>query len=260
MGNKKSIVVTGAASGIGRETALLFASKGWFVGIFDVNMEGLESLRAEIGEDNCFLAPMDVSDVESVGGAIAAFVEKTGGKIDVLFNNAGIANMGPNEEVPIEDQHKVVDINFKGILTCNHASLPHLKNTPDSRIISMCSASAIYGIPELAVYSATKHAVKALTEALNIEFEKHDITVSDILVPYVRTPLVTDADVQAFSIQKMGVRVEPAQVAATVWEAAHGAKVHWYMTGSLRLLLLLFWLFPFAKRAIIKAQTATPDQ
>jgi short-subunit dehydrogenase len=123
----------------------------------------------------------------------------------------------------------------------------------------MCSASAIYGIPELAVYSATKHAVKALTEALDIELEKYGITVSDILVPYVRTPLVTDADVKAFSIEKMGVHVEPRQVAETVWKAAHGSKIHWKMTGALKLLLSLFWAFPFAKRSIIKSQTASPN-
>ncbi len=260
MERRKNIFITGAASGIGRETALLFAKNGWFVGIVDVNEGGLASLASEIGEDNCLLAIMDVTDVESVAKAVEAFVGKTDGTMDVLFNNAGIASMGPNEEIPIEAQHKIVDVNFKGILNGIHVSLPHLKNTPGSRIISMCSASAIYGIPELAVYSATKHAVKGLTEALNIELEKYGIIVSDILVPYVKTPLVTDADVKAFSVEKMGVKVETAQVAETVWKAAHGSKVHWKMTGALRLLLVLFWAFPFAKRSIIKAQTISPDQ
>ncbi len=259
MERKKNIFITGAASGIGRETALLFAKNGWFVGIVDVNEDGLVSLRSEIGEENCCLAVMDVTDLQSVGNAVEAFVGKTGGTMDVLFNNAGIAHMGPNEEIAIEDQHKIVDVNLKGILSCIHVGLPHLKNTPGARIISMCSASAIYGIPELAVYSSTKHAVKGLTEALDIELEKYGIIVSDILVPYVKTPMVTDPDIQAFSVKKMGVNVEAHQVAATVWKAAHGSRVHWKMTGALRLLLALFWVFPFAKRFIIKAQTMTPD-
>jgi NAD(P)-dependent dehydrogenase (short-subunit alcohol dehydrogenase family) len=259
MDRKKNIFITGAASGIGRETALFFGQKGWFVGIVDVNEEGLLSLKSEIGEDNCCHALMDVTDLDSVDKAVKAFAEKTGGKMDVLFNNAGIASMGPNEDIAIEDQHKIVAVNFTGILNCIHKSLPYIKDTPGARIISMCSASAIYGIPELAVYSATKRAVKALTEALDIELEKYGITVSDILVPYVRTPLVTDADVKAFSIEKMGINVEPRQVAETVWKAAHGSKIHWHMTRALKLLLALFWIFPFAKRSIIKSQTTSPN-
>lgn len=258
MDNRNSIFVTGAASGIGRETALFFARQGWFVGIVDVNEDGLLSLQSEIGEDNCCLRMMDVTNPQSVEESIRAFTEKTGGRINVLFNNAGIVNMGPNEEISIKDQHRIVDVNFKGILNCIHAGLPYLKKTPGARIINMCSASAIYGIPELAVYSATKHAVKALTEALDIELERYGIVVSDILVPYVRTPLITDASVKAFSVQRMGVKVEPAQVAATVWKAAHGSRLHWKITGAFRLLTILFWALPFAKRSIIKSLSLSP--
>ena len=260
MERRKTIIVTGAASGIGRETALFFARKGWFVGIFDVNEELLRSLQSEVGRDDCHLAVADVANIESVGNAVEGFVERTGDRINVLFNNAGVASMGPNEEISIEDQHKTVDVNLKGILNCIHKSLPYLKHTPGARIINMCSASAIYGIPELAVYSATKHAVKALTEALDLELEKYGITVSDILVPYVRTPLLTDAPVKAFSIEKMGINVEAEQVAAVVWKAAHGSKLHWIMTGKLRMLLFLFWAFPFARRRVVKGLATRPDQ
>ena len=260
MTDRKCILVTGAASGIGRQTALFFARKDWFVGAVDLNEEGLASLQAEIGKDNCYVALMDVADVDSVRKAVKALADRTGGRIDVLFNNAGIVRMGPNSEISIEDQHKIVDINFKGILSCIHCCLDYLKKTPDSRIINMCSASAIYGIPEMAVYSATKHAVKALTEALNIELKEHGITVSDILVPYVRTPLIMDAEVKAFSVARMGVNVEPAQVAETVWKAAHGSRLHWYMTGSMKLLLFLCWALPFAKRSIIRKMAMSPTK
>jgi len=241
MDSRKNIFITGAASGIGRQTALLFAKRDWFVGIFDLNENGLASLQSEVGANNCCMKIMDVTDPTSVRQSMQAFAEQTGGRLDVLFNNAGIAPMGRNEEIPLEDQHQTVDVNFKGILNCIHAGLPYLKSTPDSRIVSMCSASAIYGIPELAVYSATKHAVKALTEALDIELAKYKITVSDILVPYVRTPLITDAATKAFSVQRMGVRVEAAQVAETVWKAAHGRRLHWRMTANLKLMIGLLW-------------------
>lgn len=260
MKHKKNIFITGAASGIGRETALLFSKKGWFVGIFDVNEEGLKSLQSEIDESNSCLQLMDVVNLESVKGAVKSFTGKTGGRMDVLFNCAGIVRMGPNEKISINDQKLIVDVNFNGILNCIYFSLDYLKKTPDARIINMSSASAIYGIPELAVYSSTKHAVKGLTEALDIEFEPYGITVSDIIVPYVRTPMVMDALHKAFSVDKMGVNIEPSQVANTIWKAAHGKKVHWKISGALYALLALFWAFPFARRFIVKLLAMSPQQ
>lgn len=260
MKHRKCIFITGAASGIGRETALLFAKKGWFVGIFDVNEEGLLSLQSEIGNDNCCLRQVDVTDLDSVQKSVAAFVEMTGRRMDLLFNCAGILRMGPNDDISIEDQHLIVDINLKGILNCIHCSLDHLKNTSNARVINMSSASAIYGTPELAVYSSTKHAVKALTEALDIELERHGIIVSDITAPYVRTPMVTDAAHKAFSVEKMGVKISPVKVAKTVWKAAHRKKIHWRISGALYLLLFLSWAMPFARRFIVKSLAMSPHR
>ena len=252
MSASKNIFITGAASGIGRETALLFASKGWFVGIFDINEGPLEALQEEIGRKNCYLQQMDVTDFEDVQSAVNGFVEKTGGKMDVLFNNAGILRMGPFESISIKEQMMTVDVNFKGILNCINAALDILKHTKDARIINMSSASAIYGSPELAVYSSTKHAVKGLTEALNIEFESYDITVCDIMPIYVATPMVNEARHQAKSVEKLGVNLTADQVAEVVWKAANGKKLHWQMGGSIWTALLLTF-FPFLKRPLVKA-------
>lgn len=90
MEKKKAIFVTGAASGIGRATALLFGKKGWFVGIFDVNEEDLKFLLNDIGEANCFSKFMDVTDAKSVHTAVENFTETTGGQLNVIFNNAGV--------------------------------------------------------------------------------------------------------------------------------------------------------------------------
>lgn len=201
---------------------------------------------------------MDVTDVSAVKGGIGAFAEKTGGSIHALFNNAGILRMGMNETIPIADQHLIVDTNFKGILNRIDAALPYLKATPGAHIVNMASTSAIYGIPELAVYSATKHAVCAMTEALDIELADYGITVSDIVTPYVNTPMVTDAPVKAFSIEKLGVNVEPAEIAETVWKAVHGKKLHWKVQILTHILYFAFWLMPFAKRFIVKVLTIPP--
>jgi NADP-dependent 3-hydroxy acid dehydrogenase YdfG len=87
---RKSIFITGAASGMGRETAKLFAAKGWFVGAFDVNMEGLQTLQQEVGTDNCLIRRLDVTDKADFDATVAAFGDETDGKLDLLFSNAGI--------------------------------------------------------------------------------------------------------------------------------------------------------------------------
>ncbi len=252
MEDRKSIFITGAASGIGRETARLFAKKGWYVGISDVNSESLKKLESEITKGNCFSRVMDVTDPVSFQETVTAFSEKTGGKIDILFNNAGILRMGLNENIDLKDQHLIVDINIKGILNGVNASLPFLKKTPGARIISMCSTSSVYGLPELAVYSATKHAVCALTEAFDIELEKYGIRVCDIMAPYVATPMVTDAKHQAHSVASTGVNLKAEQIAALVWKAAHGKKLHWKIHYLTYVLFFAFWMMPFLKRPVTK--------
>jgi len=254
--DKKSILITGAASGIGRETALLFAKNGWYVGAFDVNEEGLKTLEAEIGQANCFIGRMDVTAPESVKSGIDAFSGKTGGSLDVLLNNAGILKFARLEDADLEVSHKIVDVNLKGCLSCIYYALKYLKKTPGSRIISLSSASAIYGVPELAVYSATKHAVSAVTEALAIELSDRGVKVCDIQPPYVQTPMLAGSE-NVYSIKKLGVRVQPQQVARTVWKAAHKDKLHWLM-GSGKLLNFLCWILPFGKGAVVKMLTMGP--
>jgi NADP-dependent 3-hydroxy acid dehydrogenase YdfG len=259
MERKKAIFITGAASGIGRATALLFGEKGWFVGIFDVNEKGLESLQYEIGETNCFSKFMDVTDTKSVQTALTAFTKMTEGQLDVIFNNAGVIKFGHFENVPILENHQVIDVNLKGVLNCIYYSLDYLKNTPGAKIINMASASAIYGIPDLAVYSSTKHAVCAMTEALDIELEKYGITVCDILAPYVNTPLL-DVPQNVYSLKKMGINIEPTQVAETVWKAANRKKLHWKIGGPTYVLIALYWLVPFIRRSIAKFLTIPPNE
>ena len=167
--DKKCIFITGAASGIGRETALFFAKKGWFTGIVDVNEDGLKQLETKIGPANCHVQMMDVTDPENVQNAIDTFAAETGGRMDVLLNNAGIIKFGFFETVDIADHLRIVDVNFKGCLNCIYYSLKYLRKTPGARIINMSSASALYGIPDVSVYSATKHALSAFTEALDFE-------------------------------------------------------------------------------------------
>jgi len=258
MTTRKSIFITGAASGIGRETALYFAGKGWFVGITDVNREGLESLEQQIGKENCYRSELNVVDTEATKTVMAEFGKRTGDTMHLLFNNAGIVKFGRFEEVDLAINLKMVDINLKGVLICTHSALPMLKNTPGSRVVTMSSTSNVYGIPDLSVYSAIKRGVLAITEALDIELEKYGITVSDITVPYVNTPFL-EVDEEVFSIKKMGIKTQPLEVAKTVFKAAQKKKLHWKINPATYALTFIFWLLPFVKRPIIKMLTVAPE-
>ena len=249
---QQSIFITGAASGIGRETARHFAARGWFVGATDVNDKALASLRTEIGIDSACFLTADVTRVDSLRRAVEEFSGRTGGRLDVLFNNAGVLYMGRHTGISLEDKQRTVDVNLTGVINGIEAFFDLLRKTPASRIITMSSASALYGTPELAVYSATKAAVSALTEALNIEFEPLGIHVCDVLSPYVQTPMITAAPVAATSVSRLGVHIPPRQVAQVVWRAAHGRRRHWQVGWMMRLLWLATNLFPFFQRPIVK--------
>lgn len=251
---KKSILITGAASGIGRSTAVLFAEKNWFVGLTDIDEPALKSLQQEIGEKNCCITKADVTRLEELKKAVDEFSSHTSGKMDLLFNCAGILHMGFYDEIGIENHVKTIEVNLLGVMFGIEAALPLLKNTGNSRVVSMNSACTLYGTPEIATYSATKFGMKGLTEALNIEFERFGVHVCDVMVPYVDTPLL-DKKRKAASVEKLGIKITPDQVAKLVWKTTLKKKVHW--TYQMKPFQFLTWLFPYARKPIVKFLTGT---
>ena len=220
MSQQSSILITGGGSGIGRETARLFASKNWLVGVADVNGDAAKATAAEIGP-NAVPLTVDVRNIESVRDMVANFTDRTGGRLDVLFNSAGVVFMAPNETIPQEQQDLTIDVNIKGVVNCCNAAFEALRATPGAHVISMSSTSAEYGTPDHAIYSGSKFFVRGFTEAMNIEWARHDINVSAILVAYVQTPMILEATQKAASVDKLGVKVKPNKVAQAVWKAAH---------------------------------------
>lgn len=251
-GHEKAIFITGAASGIGRETALLFAKQGWKVGAVDVDETGLGRLADEIGRDRCLAARLDVRDLAAYRETVAAFGRWTGGRMDALFNCAGVMRMGPFDQVPIEEHVRTVEINVIGVLYGISACLDLLKATPGAHIVSMGSASGVYGVPDLSSYSASKFFVRGLTEALNIEFERHGITVTDLMPLYVDTPMVRTQEYRAGSLHTFGARLTPRQIAGVVWKAVHGRKVHWMPGALLKTLTYVGNALPFVSKPTMK--------
>lgn len=230
---RKSIFITGAASGMGLETARLFHSKGWFVGGYDVNGAGLAALEKELGPENCIVAKLDVTDKDAYDAAVARFGEATGGKLDILYNNAGIGRGGLFEQMPFEDIMAVVNVNFIGVLNGIYAALPLLKATENSLCFTTSSSSATYGMPGIAVYSATKHAVKGLTEALSIEFRLIGVRAADVLPGLIDTPILPEGAAANAPKEGMFRAIPPVEVAKVVWEAYGSDKLHWYVPPEL---------------------------
>jgi NAD(P)-dependent dehydrogenase (short-subunit alcohol dehydrogenase family) len=221
------VLISGAAAGIGRATARLFASHGWMVGIGDVDEPGLALLQAELGERGIALR-LDVTRPADWQSALEAFFARTG-RLDVLVNNAGILISGPFESNALARHEALVDVNIKGVLYGCFAAREYLARTPGARLVNMSSSAAIYGQAALATYSATKFAVRGLTEALNIEWQDQGIRVMDVMPLFVQTGMVKDMN--AASVRRLGVRLTPEDVASVIYRAAtyRGSigKVHW---------------------------------
>lgn len=248
---ESAIFITGAASGIGRETALLFAERGWRVGIFDVNREGVDALAQQIGE-RALSGPLDVRDLAQYRERVAEFGRFSGGRMDALFNCAGIMRMGPFGEVPIEQQVLTVEVNIIGVLHGIHACLGLLKATSGAHILTMGSASGIYGVPDLATYSASKFFVRGLTEALSLELERDGIVVTDLMPLYVDTPMVRTQTYRAGSLETFGARLSPREIAELAWKAIHGRRVHWVPGALLKTLNYVGGAMPFVSRPTMK--------
>jgi NAD(P)-dependent dehydrogenase (short-subunit alcohol dehydrogenase family) len=270
----KSVFITGAGSGMGREGAKLFHAKGWRVAAVDRNDDGLAALNGELGDDRLWTRAVDVTDKAALDGALADFCAgNTGGGLDMMWNNAGIGESGWFEDVPYDAAMRVVDVNFKAVLTGAYGALPYLKKTSSSLMFSTSSSAGTYGMPRIAVYSATKHAVKGLTEALSVEWDRHGVRVADVLPGLIDTAILTTTtnhsddggapmtadELRATAPKKGMLRLMPASsVAEAAWQAYHNPKrLHWYVPKSIRLIDFFKGLSPeFVRRSIVKSLPA----
>lgn len=247
------ILITGAAAGIGFAAARRFAREGWEVGLMDLNEAALAEAAAAVGDHCTGTWVVDVTDEQAVAEAVGEFARQGDGRLDVLLNSAGILRIGPFAELSPGAHHQTFAINVNGTINVCHAAYPWLRDTAGARVINMSSASALYGVPQLASYSASKFAVRGLTEALNIEWAGDDIQVCDIMPPFVRTTMLTSQQVQPPIIERMGVNLVAEDVAEAIWQSLTSEEVHLPVSRSFRALVNVSkWVPGRATRAIMQ--------
>ena len=172
-------IITGGASGIGAATAAQFAQLGANVAVFDINTDGVKH----------FAQKVDITDDASVRAGVQAVAEKFGG-IDIVINNAGIGAQGTVEANDDEEWHRVLDVNVLGIVRVTRAALPHLRTSKAASVVNTCSIAATAGLPQRALYSASKGAVYSLTLAMAADHLREGIRVNCVNPGTADTPWV----------------------------------------------------------------------
>lgn len=252
MSSERSIFITGAAAGIGAEIARRFLNLGWRVGAYDI-AEVDPALYPQT-RGTLVTGKLDVTNVAQWEASLAEFCG-VGGTLDVLVNNAGILFSGPFEESLVEKHQATINVNVNGTINGCHAAHEYLFRTKNAVVVNLCSASAIYGQPELASYSASKFAIRGLTEALEIEWENQDIRVLALWPLFVQTNMVVGMDTA--STRSLGINLGPEDVADELIKAVLSpprfAKVHYPVGGQAKVFANLAQISPgWANRLLNK--------
>ena len=192
----KVVVITGASSGLGEATARLLANNGAKLVLGARRIDRLRALAADLGLNEDAVVTTDVTQVEQVK-ALVDHAVKLHGRVDVLINNAGLMPSSLLEKQQIEDWDQMIDVNIKGVLYGIAAALPHMSAQKSGHIINVASVAGHKVSAGGVVYSATKHAVRVISEGLRQEVKPHNIRTTIISPGAVDTELtqsVTDPD------------------------------------------------------------------
>jgi short-subunit dehydrogenase len=200
--NTRTVLVTGAASGIGYETARSFAKRGYQLVISDINEAALNEVQQEFSAAGarCFAKTCDVASIDSVAELCAAAIAESG-DIDILVNNAGVAYLGGFEETPLSDWRRIFDVNVMGIVHCINAFLPRMRAAGGrKKIVNVASLAGFSPAPNMSAYAASKHAVVGLSEVLALELYGSEISVLVVCPGIIETNITQGTGMTAPSI------------------------------------------------------------
>lgn len=185
--NQKSAVITGGGSGIGEAIAVLFAARGAFVQIVDLNIDAARAVVAKIahagGQASAYCA--NIADQEEVRQVFSQI-----NTIDILVNNAGVAHIGKADNTTEADFDRVCSVNIKGVYNCLHCAIPRMKENGGGVIVNMASIAALVGLPDRFLYSLTKAAVWNMTMTVAKDYLRDHIRCNSISPARVHTPFV----------------------------------------------------------------------
>lgn len=188
------VVITGAGSGIGRATALAFASRKARVYLVDIREDRLNDVKKEIEKDHgvAFVKVVDCTDADALK-SLAEEIHTQEGKVDVLHNNAGVGHMNDIQKTSLADWEWVMTLNFYGVVYGIDAFLPFmLKQKTPANIFNTASMAGLLGFPRMAPYCASKFAVVGLSESLNAELADQGVSVTAICPGLIKTNISAD--------------------------------------------------------------------
>lgn len=232
MSSQKVVIITGAALGIGRATALRFAGQGAVLALADVNTEGLEETKALLPEDTRLtLHAVDISQPDNCETLVGDVVAQHG-RLDVLLNVAGVLDWSPLGDFSQTRWDRLISVNLTSVFFLSQAAVPHLKAS-QGNIVNVASAAALVGIAYNSAYCASKAGVVGLTKAMAIELAADQVRVNAVCPSGVSTPMImaaglpegADMALIARSAPKLGRFIEADEVAATIaFLASHDAR------------------------------------
>ncbi len=223
----KVAFITGAASGIGRATAIAFAAEGARVAVLDRTEDALTETADAVRKAGAevLVIACDVSQPEQVETAVSRVVE-TFGQLDIAFNNAGVENKAaPVHEIELAEWDRILDINLRGTFVCMKHELAQMVQQGSGVIVNTSSGAGVRGVAGGASYTASKHAIIGLTKAAALDYAKQNIRVNAVLPGNIETPMMdrfTDGDIQkAIDLEPVGRLGKPEEIAdAVLWMSA----------------------------------------
>lgn len=245
----KTIIVTGAGSGVGRAAALACLEAGWTVGLIGRRTEPLEETKSlAAAPENALVVPCDVSDNAAVEAAFAQVVERND-RLDALFNNAGAGSPPQTiDETPIDTWLNVVEVNLNGAFYCARAAFAQMrKQSPQGgRIVNNGSISAHVPRPGSVPYTTTKHAITGLTRTLSLDGRPFDIACGQIDIGNAETPMterMTQGVPQANGTMAVEDRMDVAHVGQAVLQ-----MVELPLASNVQFMTIMATKMPFVGR------------
>lgn len=253
----KVVVITGASSGIGKETALLFARHGANVIAASRNREKLLQLKKEIekSQGSCLVIPTDVSREEEVKNLINQTHEAFG-KIDILINNAGQGFFDFVTETAIEDYRKIMEVNFYGAVFAVKAALPRMIEQKKGTIINVASVAGKRAFERMSAYCASKFALVGFSEALHFEVVDKGIKVITVCPPAIDTPFFDNAGYHDFrETHKQLSLLPPQEVAKEIFHSLSRKKREVVISNRAKIINTIHAVSPELMEGITKALT-----